>query len=164
MLVFEKDLPKKTDYMKIFDMFCVMARAISQYYIYGLFASGDSKLVLYSIEDPIYDVENCPCGLIYKIKKTEKELDIYIMFIATKYKYRKTGYASLFINEFISYIKNKYSSKFDNIKIVLDSIETAVTFYEHLGFKWTTSERKYDKVFHVHEKREDEHYIMIYTV
>jgi predicted GNAT family N-acyltransferase len=86
------------------------------------------------------------------------------MFIATKYKYRKTGYASLFINEFIDSIKAKYLGKFENIYVILDSIETAVTYYEHFGFKWTTNERKYDSIFHIDETNVNEHFIMVYKL
>ena len=104
MLIFEKDLPKKIDCFKLFDIFCRMAKTINEYYIYELFA-GDNKIVLYSIDNSTVDVENCPCGLIYTVEKKANELNIYIMFIATKYKYRSSGYASIFINEFIEYIK-----------------------------------------------------------
>jgi predicted GNAT family N-acyltransferase len=86
------------------------------------------------------------------------------MFIATKYKYRSAGYASIFIREFIDYIKTKYTGKFDNIAIILDSVQPAVTFYEHFGFKWTTTEKKYDEVFHIDEKNANEHFIMVYKL
>jgi ribosomal protein S18 acetylase RimI-like enzyme len=164
MLVYEKDLVAKgVDCFKLFEIFCNMSKAINEYYIYELFA-GDNKIVLYSIDTSYVDVENCPCGLIYKVEKKEDELNIYIMFIATKYKYRKTGYASLFINEFIDSIKAKYLGKFENIYVILDSIETAVTYYEHFGFKWTTTEKKYDSIFHIDETNVNEHFIMVYKI
>ena len=165
MLVYEKDLVTKgIDCFKLFEIFCDMSRrSINEYYIYELFAT-DNKIVLYSIDNSHIDVENCPCGLIYKVEKKEDELNIYIMFIATKYKYRKTGYASLFINEFIDSIKAKYLGKFENIYVILDSIETAVTYYEHFGFKWTTTEKKYDSMFHIDETNVNEHFIMVYKL
>ena len=163
MLVFEKDLPKKINCFKLFDIFCSMAKTINEYYIYELFA-GNNKIVLYSIERPLDNIENCPCGLIYTIEKKENELNVYIMFIATKYKYRNAGYASLFINEFIDYIKRKFVGKFENIAIILDSVQPSVTFYEHFGFKWTTTEKKYDEVFHITEKNVNEHFIMVYKL
>lgn len=163
MLIFEKDLPKKIDCFKLFDIFCRMAKTINEYYIYELFA-GDNKIVLYSIDNSTVDVENCPCGLIYTVEKKANELNIYIMFIATKYKYRSSGYASIFINEFIEYIKNRYVGKFENIAIILDSVLPAVTFYEHFGFKWTTTEKKYDEVFHITEENANEHFVMVYKL
>ena len=165
MLVFETDVVAKgIDCFQLFDIFCTMGkRAINEYYIYELFA-GDNKIVLYSIDNTNVDLENCPCGLIYKIEKKDGELNIYIMFISTIYKYRKTGYASLFINEFIDFIKKKYLGKFENIYIILDSIETAVTYYEYFGFKWTTTEKKYDNIFHIDETNVNEHFIMVYKL
>ena len=163
MLIFEKDLPKGHDPLKLYEIFCKMAKTINMFYIYQLFAA-DNKIVLYSIDNPLVDVKNCPCGLIYKIEKKEDELNIYILFIATEYRYRKTGYASLFINEFIDFIKEKYSSKYTNISIVLDSVEQAVTFYEHFGFIWTTTEKKYDSLFNIDKKDLSEHFIMVYKL
>jgi len=164
MLIFEKDVLKKgIDCFKLFEIFCTMARAINEYYIYELFAT-ENNIVLYNIDNSLVDIENCPCGLIYKVEQKEDEINIYIMYIATKYKYRKTGYASLFINEFIDFIKKKYLGKSENIAIILDSIETAVTFYEHFGFKWTTTEKKYDSMFHIDETNVNEHFIMVYKL
>lgn len=166
MLVFETDFPKNNDPLKLFEMFCQMAKTINIYYIYKLFTS-NSKIVLYSIDNssPV-DIENCPCGLIYQIDKKDKEINIYITFIATKYKYRSYGYASLFMNEFIDFIKGKYLGKFEKIEIILDSIMSAVTFYEHFGFKWTTTETKHNTIFNIDEKNKTfgEHFIMVYEV
>ena len=163
MLIFEKDLPTGYDPLRLYELFCKMAKTINMFYIYKLF-SADNKIVLYSIDNPLVDVNNCPCGLIYDVEKKEGELNIYILFIATEYKYRKTGYASLFINEFIDFIKEKYSGKYTNISIVLDSVQPAVTFYEHFGFKWTTTEKKYNEIFSIDESNENEHFIMVYKL
>jgi predicted GNAT family N-acyltransferase len=117
------------------------------------------------VDKSIIDVGNCPCGLIYKVEKNGDELTIYIMFIATQHKCRKTGYATIFINEFIDFIKKRYSRNYKNISIVLDSLETAVTFYEHFGFKWITTENKYNEIFHIEETETDfEHFIMVYKL
>lgn len=165
MLILEKDLPEGIDCFKLFDIFCNMAKTINKYYVYSLF-TGDNRIVLYSIDNSTNDTENCPCGLIYKVEKNSDELTIYIMFIATQYKCRKTGYASIFINEFIDFIKKRYSSKkYTNITIVLDSLETAVTFYEYFGFKWVPNEKKYDSIFNIDEtKKEYEHFIMVFKL
>ena len=164
MLIFEIEIEKNgIDCFKLFDIFSNMAREINEYYIYHLFKE-NNKIVLYTIESSLVDIENCPCGLIYNVEKKKDEINIYIMYIATKYKYRKTGYASIFINEFIDFIKTKYMGKSKNITIILDSIERAVTFYEHFGFKWTTTEKKYNEVFHIDETNVNEHFIMVYKL
>ena len=152
------------DCFQLFDIYCSMSRRIiNESYIYQLFVE-DNKMVLYSIDSELVDIKNCPCGLIYKVCKTKSTINIYIMFIATEYKYRKTGYASLFIHEFINFIKSQYLGKSEHINIILDSIETAVTFYEHFGFKWTTTEKKHDSIFHIDESNVNDHFIMIYAV
>jgi len=43
------------------------------------------------------------------------------------------GYASGLIDDFVSHIRETVH---DRCKIVLSSLETAVTFYEQYGFKW----------------------------
>jgi GNAT superfamily N-acetyltransferase len=166
MLVFEKNLPKNIDYLKLFHIFCRMTTSINPTYILKLFDLTDSKIVLYSMESSsaIVDIENCPCGLIYQTETKENELNIYITFIATKYKYRGCGYASLCINEFINFVKQKYLGKYKTIVIVLDSLITAVTFYENIGFKWITTEQKYNSIFDIDEKNKNEHFIMVYEV
>jgi len=165
MLIFERQLAKLgIDCFQLFDIFCTMSRKIiNEYYIYELFA-GNNRIILYSIDNSFVDVRNCPCGLIYKADKKDDEINIYIMFIATKYKYRKTGYASVFIREFIDFIKTQYLGKSEKISIILDSIETAVTFYEHFGFKWTTTESKHNTIFHIDESNINEHFIMVYQL
>lgn len=155
MLILEANLiENKVDWTRVMNIFCSMAKKINKNYIYELFAS-DHEIILYSI-DTFVDIENCPCGLIYKVEEGDAGTSIYIMFIATQYRFRKVGYASIFINEFIELMKKKYT----NVSIVLDSVETAVTFYEHIGFQWTP--KKYDKVFGVNENNVHEHIIMCY--
>jgi len=157
MLVFEKNLVENgVDWIKVMDVFCGMAKKLNENYIYELFAT-EHEIILFSIDNTFIEIENCPCGLIYKVEETENETNIYIMFIATQYRFRKVGYASIFMNEFIDFMKQTYK----NVFIILDSVETAVSFYEHIGFRWTPN--KYDKVFDVTENNIHEHIIMSYA-
>lgn len=156
MLIVEKTLVEKgVDWVKVMGVFCGMAKKINEKYIYELFAT-EHEIILYSIDNTFTDIENCPCGLIYKVEEGESETIIYIMFIATQYRFRKVGYASIFINEFIELMKKQYK----HISIVLDSLESAVSFYEHLGFQWTP--KKYDEMFDIDETNMHEHSIMSY--
>uniref|UniRef100_A0A6C0HSU8 N-acetyltransferase domain-containing protein n=1 Tax=viral metagenome TaxID=1070528 RepID=A0A6C0HSU8_9ZZZZ len=155
MLIFEKNLVENgVKWEKVMDVICGMAKKLNEQYIYELFAN-NYEVILYSI-DTFVDIDNCPCGLIYKIEESESGTNIYIMFIATQYRFRKVGYASIFIKEFIDFIKGKYT----NVTIVLDSVESAVTFYEHNGFQWSFDE-KYNEVFGVDENNMHEHIIMV---
>lgn len=151
MLIFERNFVG--DWKKIIGIFCNMAKKLNEKYIYELFAT-DHEIIMYSLDDSV-DAENCPCGLIYKIEKIKGKTTIYIMFVATQYRFRKFGYASIFMNEFIDYLKSEYT----NATIVLDSVESAVTFYERLGFQWTF-DKKYDEIFDIDEDNMHEHIIM----
>lgn len=154
MLILEANLVEQgVDWSKVMSVFCGMAKKLNEAYIHELFAT-EHEIMLYSIDSDVFDIENCPCGLIYKVEKGEAETNIYIMFIATQYRFRKVGYASIFIKEFIALVKEKYN----NVSIVLDSVESAVSFYEHLGFQWTP--KKYDEIFGVNEYNMHEHIIM----
>ena len=156
MLIVEKTLYEKgVDGEKVISLFCAMAKKINERYIYDLFAT-DHEVILYSIDNTLTDIENCPCGLIYKVEESDTGTNVYIMFIATQYRFRKVGYASIFIREFIELLKKKYK----NLTIVLDSVESAVSFYEHLGFQWTP--KKYDEIFDIDEMNMHEHIIMSY--
>jgi hypothetical protein len=168
MLIFDKDLNNKYDWLQIYELLCNFSNKISKNYIYHLLANTSNKIILYSINNlDNFDLENCPCGLIYNYNKvTDNEINVCIMMISTKYKCRKYGYASTFILEFINFIQNRLQH-FKTVNILLDSLEPAVTFYEHIGFKWIISNKEINKLFSITEEQEqylDEHFIMKYTL
>jgi GNAT superfamily N-acetyltransferase len=169
MLLLEKDINVPLE--ELYDFMCSFSSKINDKYIYSLFCQTKNKIVLYSFDNSgsKIDIKNCPCGLIYYIDYKNDEMNIYIMFIATKHKFRNLGYASIFIEEFINFIKEEYVIKYDNhtkynkINIVLDSIIEAVTFYEHFGFKWVRTDR-YNEIFDITEDCDYEHFIMVYEL
>ena len=165
MLIFDKDLNGKYDWMDIYELLCSFSYKICKYYIYHLLTDVSNKIILYGIDNlDNFDLENCPCGLVYNHNKvTDTEINVCIMMISTKYKCRKYGYASAFINEFIAFIKNKFK-KFKTINILLDSLETSVTFYEHIGFKWIITNEDINNLFSIQDKNKDNHFIMKYTI
>lgn len=157
MLVFEKDLQNIP-----LDIVTNMASNINPNYINCLLEQ-NNNLVFYSFDTNI-DILNCPCCLIYKIDTHYKNTcNVFILFLATSYKYRKVGYASIFMREFIDYVKNKYIYK--NVNIILDSVISSVTFYEYIGYKWVTKNtKKYFKDLNISKYDKNEHFIMIYKV
>jgi len=168
MLIFEKVIKASLD--ELYHFMSDFSSKINDDYIYDLFCKAKNEIVLYSFDNSETDINNCPCGLIYHVDCIGDEMNINIMFIATKYKFRNLGYASIFIEEFINFIKNKYvtetnnSCKYNKINIVLDSIMEAVTFYEHIGFKWVRTD-KYNEIFNIFEDNSDyEHFIMVYQL
>jgi ribosomal protein S18 acetylase RimI-like enzyme len=166
MLIFDQDIYNNTNihYYDIYAELCKMGKNINNNYIYEALLDKKNKLILYSIhsDKDNFDLANCPCGLIYKVHKVNQEIYIYISFIATGYKCRNMGYASLFMKEFISYIKKKYV--YHKVSIILDSLMNSVTFYEHIGFTWVYDASKYYKYLNISLDDDTEHFIMVYCV
>jgi len=161
MLIFERDI--EISAIELCQFMCSFSNKINKNYIYELLSEAKNNIVFYSFDNSDVDINNCPCSLIYYEDYIDNEMNIYIMFIATKYKFRKLGYSSSFIKEFINFINQQYSSLYNKINIVLDSLIEAVTFYEHLGFKWVITD-KYNEIFDIKDDSEYEHFIMIYEL
>jgi len=144
----ENILPKIANlYEDIYNLFCNYAHnVICPIYIQRLLEDDTNKIAFRCI-DMEFNIENCPSILIYHryYNKESKELIYYILMICTKPKFKKYGYASKLLDDFIQHIKNKHARQseiqtpYNKIKIILSSVETAVTFYEKYGFKWTLS-------------------------
>jgi hypothetical protein len=139
---------------------CNMTCNINNNYVYELLSNENNSILFYSFDNSTTDVANCPCCLIYKIQMKEDQVNVFIMFLATTYKFRKYGYAAIFLNEFINFILDKYNA-LSNINIILDSVETSVCFYEKLGFKWTDTNE-----YHTDLGIEDEleHFILVHKI
>jgi GNAT superfamily N-acetyltransferase len=160
MLVFSNELKRKHK-TKLFELFCDFKTSICENYVINLFNNRYKyKIVLYSIDNPFSIIENCPCGLIYKVHKSKGKVYICIMFIATKFRFRKYGYATIFIQEFIENIRNKYNC--NDVVIILDSLDPAVTFYEKIGFKWIITEETHCSMFNIEKEDKNNHFIMVY--
>lgn len=91
--------------------------------------------------DNEFEITNCPSIMVYRRfpRQDTNEIIYYILLICTKSKFKGMGYASKLLDGFIERVKQetkKYESS-KKITIALSSVETAVTFYEEYGFKWT---------------------------
>ena len=107
--------------------------------------------------------------MVVRINNYNTHLTVPLEKLLTLYGAKLSGdslddFRTRSLRRFIDFIKSKYAGKSENISIILDSIETAVTFYEHFGFKWTTTGKKYDEVFHIDETNVNEHFIMVYKL
>lgn len=116
--------------------------------------------------DTTFDMKNSPCLFVYVFdKNTEtKEITYYILLICTKQRFKKLGYASSLLSDFIQYVKEK--NKDYSRKIILSSIESAVTFYEKYGFKWTREVLTNYPILMKYEKfsEEKEYFILQLTI
>jgi GNAT superfamily N-acetyltransferase len=108
--------------------------------------------------------------------------EYYILLICTSRKYKGQGYASQLLNDFIDRIRTEVltETKYEiptsvdqnfvvqstddkrSKKIILSSVETAVTFYEEYGFKWTKKPLSDYPVLMRYEKwdKEKEYFMM----
>jgi hypothetical protein len=104
-------------------------------YIESILSDTKNKTVLRCIDNNNFDVRNCPSAMVYrKIENTKKkECIYYILMICTKHNFKKFGYASSMLDDFIKYIACNKKDGFTT-KIILNSLESAVSYYEKYGF------------------------------
>lgn len=102
---------------------------------------------------------NCPTMLIYRKHndKVNNEIKYYILLLCTKHKFRNQGYASKLLDGFVQRCKEENRQKKDKkIKIILNSIEEAVLFYEAYGFRWTRESLNNHPMLMCYEKYDEE--------
>jgi GNAT superfamily N-acetyltransferase len=139
---------------------------VSPTYVLPLLLDRSNKIAFRCI-DMEFNVNNSPSMLIYHktYYKETNELIFYILMICTRPKFKKYGYASQLLDDFIKFIKSEYQEKHEkyaNIKIALSSLESAVTFYESYGFRWTRESITAHKTLLEYEKyEEDKEYFML---
>lgn len=161
-IYFENENSSDEHKRDLFFMFCKYSgKIINPRYIGSLLKNTEHKTVLFCIDNNNDDFayDNCPTGLIYSY---DKETNIYyILFICTHPRFKNMGYASLLLEEFILHVRK--SSNNTNTKIVVSSIESSVTFYEHYGFRWTRETIDvYPKLVEVEETSNDkESFILV---
>jgi len=160
----EEIIPKIEDlYTNIARLFYTFSHnVVSSDYVFSLLIDRSNKIAFRCI-DMEFNLDNCPSMLIYHktYNKEKDELIFYILMICTKPKFKKFGYASKLLDDFIKFIKDKYKlNKY--IKIVLSSVESAVTFYERYGFRWTRESLTEHKTLMRYEKyEEDKEYFIL---
>ena len=127
----------ETFYENVFMTFCYYSNTIvNPLYIRSLLENKKNKIIFRCI-DTYFNIDNCPSLMIYNKHVKRQEVVYYIFMICTKPKFKKLGYASNLLTDFIQKLKNKKEEDNKEYKIILSSIESAVTFYESYGFRWT---------------------------
>jgi hypothetical protein len=137
---------------------------ISFEYIDSLFANENNKVAFRCIDNSEFNIRNCPSAMIYRKCKCGNTVVYYIYMICTKNKFKKLGYASALFDDFIKKIKNEKDLKYKdcNVKIVLSSLDDAVSYYMHYGFTLKSNDITDYPVLMLHEKYEEDktYYIM----
>jgi len=117
--------------------------SVSPAYTMPLLHDIKNNVVFRCMDNTEFNIDNCPSLMIYHRKKMPTFITYYILMICTKPRFKSFGYASKLLDDFIKNVRDKHmaentntSSSSSKIKIVLSSLESAVTFYESYGFKW----------------------------
>jgi len=152
------------------------------HYIDAVITDERVNTVFRCLDQDRFDIMNCPSIMSYrKIAKPSCD-EYYILLICTSRKYKGQGYASQLLNDFIDRIRTEVltETKYEiptsvdqnfvvqstddkrSKKIILSSVETAVTFYEEYGFKWTKKPLSDYPVLMRYEKwdKEKEYFMM----
>jgi len=114
-------------------------RAISTLYTERLLKFKNNKIAFYCM-DTEFSIDNCPSCLIYHkyANRPNHEINYYILMMCTKPKFKNLGYASRLLNGFIDRVKEEtIKRENDCVKIIVSSLDTAVTFYQSYGFRQT---------------------------
>jgi len=139
---------------------------ISFDYIDALLKDEKNKYVFRCIDNSDFDIRNCPSGMIYRkyFNKTKKEVVYYILMICTKQRFKKLGYASALLDDFIQRVKKENANilKDYKVKIALSSLDNVVSYYERYGFKMKSHNIKDHPLLMCYEKyeKDKEYYIM----
>jgi hypothetical protein len=102
---------------------------ISLDYIYALLKCKTNRVAFYCMDDA-FDIRNCPSCMIY----SKRENNYYILMICTHRRFKNMGYATMLLDGFIESIKNSNKSEHERTKIILSSVDEAVSYYQCRGF------------------------------
>lgn len=110
-------------------------------YIYALLADDQNEVVFRCIDNTEFNIRNCPSAMVYRRYKRGGITTYYILMICTKHGFKKLGYASAMLDDFIGRIQKREAthpqSGSSTQKIVLSSLPSAVSYYEKYGFSIT---------------------------
>jgi len=106
-------------------------------YIHNLLEDDKNMVAFRCIDNSAFNVRNCPSAMIYRkyVCREYHECTYYILMICTKQSFKKLGYASAMLDDFIAKIRQyKNENPGYTYKIVLSSLDGAVSYYEKYGF------------------------------
>jgi ribosomal protein S18 acetylase RimI-like enzyme len=135
-------------------------------YVETLFHDERIKAAFYCFDDE-FCIANCPTIMLYRKQVTSSEIVYYILLMCTKRRFKGQGFASKLLDGFIERVKMQgaKANSAKTVKIALSSVETAVTFYEEYGFRWTRKHlREYPLLMQYEKCEEDKEYFMMELV
>ena len=102
---------------------------ISLDYIGALLQCKTNRVAFYCMDDT-FDIRNCPSCMIY----SKRENNYYILMICTYRRFKNMGYATMLLDGFIESIKYYNADSRNGSKIILSSVDEAVSYYQCRGF------------------------------
>lgn len=117
----------KSDVEMIFTYFAYPK--ISLDYIGALLHCKTNRIAFYCMDD-VFDIRNCPSCMIY----SKRENNYYILLICTHRRFKSMGYATMLLDGFIESVKHSDTINKEGRKIILSSVDAAVSYYQCRGF------------------------------
>jgi len=89
------------------------------------------------MDDDEFNIRNCPSAMIYskQTRNTGGAIIYYIMIICTQRRFKNLGYATALLNGFVEKIREETVDAVVPVKVVLSSIDEAVSYYQKYGFE-----------------------------
>jgi len=124
----------KRDVDMIFTYFAFSTIGID--YIQNLLKYQSNQVAFYCM-DTEFEIRSCPSCMIYskQNKKNSDEIIYYIMIICTQQRFKKLGYATMLLDGFIERVREETQSSTKKVKIVLNSLDNVVSYYQKYGFE-----------------------------
>ena len=108
-------------------------------YIHNLLEDDANHIAFRCMDTSTFNIRNCPSAMIYRRYRKNGVCIYYILMICTKPNFKKFGYASAMLDDFIGRIREYKNIGEEHLtyKIVLSSVNTAVSYYQKYGFTIT---------------------------
>jgi hypothetical protein len=138
MIFYSKDIIKGLKLQEQIDAFGADVKMIFTYFAYpkisldyidALLQCKTNCVAFYCMDD-IFDIRNCPSCMIY----SKCENDYYILMICTYRRFKNMGYATMLLEGFIESVKHSDTINKKGRKIILSSVDAAVSYYQCRGF------------------------------
>ena len=109
---------------------------ISLDYIGALLQCKTNRVAFYCMDDDKFDIRNCPSCMIYSLGTISdcSYNNYYILLICTHRRFKSMGYATMLLDGFIESVKSCNASDQKGSKIILSSVDEAVSYYQCRGF------------------------------
>ena len=118
---------------------------ISLDYIGALLQCKTNRVAFYCMDDT-FDIRNCPSCMIYSKHEYPPKADThgtiadcsynnyYILLMCTHRRFKNMGYATMLLDGFIESVKSHDADSHNKTKIILSSVDEAVSYYQCRGF------------------------------